>query len=325
VNLSDANMMQLFINDIVRRTMIDLILLTGFLGAGKTTLMTSILDNYKDIKVGVIINEFGSVNIDARLIQRDGIQLKELSNGSIFCACIKDNFLASLIELSKLDLDAIYIEASGLADPANMTQILTAISSKLGRPYNYKGAICITDAENFIDLYDLLPALHHQIVYSSVAIINKADLASSDRIQETADKILEINPSAEIYITSFCRVDIKTIIHHMMPVRKEAAESTNTVESRPKTFVLQGTGSIPMTHLKAFMLDICQESYRIKGFALTDQGPMEISAVGCHAVFTPWPETMTVSEVVVISKVGIRMLSILTAAVDKHVKGLLHF
>jgi hypothetical protein len=52
---------------------------------------------------------------------------------------------------------------------------------------------------------------------------------------------------------------------------------------------------------------------------------MEISAVGCHAIFTPWPETMTVSEVVVISKVGIRMLSILTAAVDKHVKGLLHF
>ena len=70
--------------------MIQIVLLSGFLGAGKTTLMQRLLDTYKDNKIGVIINEFGEINIDAKLVERDGIDIAELSNGSIFCACIKD-------------------------------------------------------------------------------------------------------------------------------------------------------------------------------------------------------------------------------------------
>jgi G3E family GTPase len=303
--------------------MIDLVLLTGFLGAGKTTLMTSILDNYKKTKVGVVINEFGSVNIDARLIQRNGIQMKELSNGSIFCACIKDNFLTSLIELSKADLDYVFIEASGLADPANMVQILDTIAPKTGVSYNYRGSLCVADAETFIDLYDLLPALHHQIAYSSAVIINKADIAA-DMIAETAAKIVEINASANIYITSFCKVEIKSIIDGMVPIDRKAEVTTNMVESRPKTFILQGEGLLPKDNLEAFIKEISEAAYRIKGFAATDKGSLEISTVGRHAVYTPWPETIIESEIVVISKVGIRMLSILTNAIEKHVKGFLH-
>ena len=66
--------------------MIKLVLLTGFLGSGKTTLMQRTLEAFSDKKIGVIVNEFGSVNIDAVLLKRDGIQMAELSNGSIFCA-----------------------------------------------------------------------------------------------------------------------------------------------------------------------------------------------------------------------------------------------
>ena len=87
-------------------------------------MMQEILTAYSDKKTGVIVNEFGEINIDAKLIQKDGVQMAELSNGSIFCACIKDKFVDSLIELSYKDLDYLFIEASGLADPANMNQIL---------------------------------------------------------------------------------------------------------------------------------------------------------------------------------------------------------
>lgn len=79
-------------------------------------MMQEILTVYSDKKTGVIVNEFGEINIDARLIQKDGVQMAELSNGSIFCACIKDKFVDSLIELSYKDLDYLFIEASGLAD-----------------------------------------------------------------------------------------------------------------------------------------------------------------------------------------------------------------
>ena len=88
--------------------MIQLVLLTGFLGAGKTTLMTSILEAYQDKKIGVIINEFGKINIDARLIEKDGIEMAELTNGSIFCACIKDKFVDSLIALSHTDIEYLF-------------------------------------------------------------------------------------------------------------------------------------------------------------------------------------------------------------------------
>ncbi len=87
--------------------------------------MKSILSEFSDARAGVIVNEFGEVNIDARLIEKDGIQMAELSNGSIFCACIKDKFVDSLIEMSYKDMDYIFIEASGLADPANMEQSWT--------------------------------------------------------------------------------------------------------------------------------------------------------------------------------------------------------
>ena len=100
--------------------MIQIVLLSGFLGAGKTTLMQRLLDTYKDHKIGVIINEFGEINIDAKLVSREGIDIAELSNGSIFCACIKDKFVDGLIAMSKTDIEYLFIEASGLADPSNM-------------------------------------------------------------------------------------------------------------------------------------------------------------------------------------------------------------
>ena len=70
--------------------MIRLIMLTGFLGAGKTTLLQKILEEYSDQKIGVLINEFGAVSIDSELVEGEGIDMTELSNGSIFCACLKD-------------------------------------------------------------------------------------------------------------------------------------------------------------------------------------------------------------------------------------------
>ena len=85
--------------------MIQIVLLSGFLGAGKTTLMQRLLSSYEDHKIGVIINEFGEINIDARLVNRDGIEMAELSNGSIFCACIKDKFVDGLVAMSKKDIE----------------------------------------------------------------------------------------------------------------------------------------------------------------------------------------------------------------------------
>ena len=301
--------------------MTNIILITGFLGAGKTTFMNSLIKSYADKKIGLIVNEFGEVNIDGMTLRKDGILMEELSNGSIFCACIKSNFLNSLILLSEKDLEYVFIEASGLADPSSMPQILESIKAKTKSSYHYLGAICIVDGETFLDLYDILPAFERQIQYSNGVIINKADLAGPDLIEETMDKVRSINEKASIAITSYCEVDIPGLVGKIGEPERTGEESTNTVESRPKSFILLPSGPLPHSRLEEFLDEIGGSTFRIKGFIETEMGFYRVNGVGKHIRLEKVEEKPEEEILVVISSVGIRMMSILTTAIDKHLKG----
>ncbi len=303
-----------------------LILLTGFLGAGKTTLLQQMMESLKDHKIGIIINEFGEVNVDGHLIQRDGVQLAELTNGSIFCACIKDKFVDSLIDMSYRDLEFLLIEATGLADPASMNHILEGISHKVKAPYDYRGSVCIVDGENFIGLYDLLPAIRAQLEFCGAVIINKSDLIDENQLKEVIEKLTEVNPKITPYVTSYCRVDIEDLIHHLDPElakAKDARESTNTVVSRPATFIVKGNEEIPYDSLANFVGQLSPQAYRIKGFACTDRGNIEINAVGNQIQLIPWLNSLERTDIVVISAVGFKMMSLIIAAIEKDLKGIL--
>ncbi len=301
-----------------------LTLLTGFLGAGKTTLMQRILNSQKGSKVGVIVNEFGNVNIDAILIERDGIRMAELTNGSIFCACIKDKFVDSLIEMSDWGLEHIFIEASGLADPANMPQILKGIEPKTSVPYEYKGALCVVDGESFDDLYDLLPAVHNQILYSNVVILNKVDLISEEHVSHLIKKIGKVNPNAVIYTCSYCQVDLEKIMEHLEGTDVKSGETTNTVESKPKTFSVKGKEEVPYEKMQEFIQQVIGDTYRIKGFLNTDRGRMQVSCVGKNIHIEPWEQEIKTNEIVLISSVGIKIISTITKAIDNtELKGIL--
>ena len=97
-----------------------LYLLTGFLGAGKTTFLTSVLNDLTGKKVAVIMNEFGKIGIDGPIINKEGIELVEINRGSIFCSCLQLSFVAALIEMADRDMEYVFVESSGLADPSNI-------------------------------------------------------------------------------------------------------------------------------------------------------------------------------------------------------------
>jgi G3E family GTPase len=301
--------------------MIKIILLIGFLGAGKTTLLTSLLDSYKKRKIGVIVNEFGEINIDAKLLKREGIEMAELSNGSIFCACIKDKFVESLIELSHTDFEYLFIEASGLADPANMGEILSGISHKTKNKYFLEGAVCVVDACSFIELSDVLPALENQVAYANAVLINKVDLVSEERLQEVEEAILSVNPKASIYKTTYCKTDMEKVVSEFSVLEKESSASTNTWESRPVVYVPSTTEIISYEALQGFLTAVAPESYRIKGFALTDRGMVQISCVGVNINITPWEDPIPKTEIVVISAVGVKIMSTIIAASKAHTEG----
>lgn len=301
--------------------MIQIVLLIGFLGAGKTTLLQSLLKSYKDKKIGVVVNEFGEVNVDARLIRQEGIEMAELSNGSVFCACIKDKFVDSLIELSKRDLEYLFIEASGLADPANMGQILSGIRHKTEREYALSGSICVVDAVHFLELVDMLPALANQVEYANAVIINKADMTAEDAIKEVSEKIRGLNPGASQFVTSYCKTDIREVAETFGGLTKESKDSSNTYETRPSTFVLKAGEALPYEGLLAFLREVAQDSYRIKGFAETDRGPIEISAVAADIHMNKWDSPIRGAEIVAISSVGVKLLSRMAAASKTYLEG----
>ncbi len=304
--------------------MIKLVLLTGFLGAGKTTLMKEILNSYGDLKTGVIVNEFGEINIDAKLISREGIQMAELSNGSIFCACIKDKFVDSLIEMSLRELDYLFIEASGLADPSNMVQILDGIKNKLLNQYDYRGSVCVIDGESFVDLYELLPAITSQLEFCGAAIINKGDLIDEEQLKEILDIIHEVNERAATYVTSYCKVDIRELVEGITHSDVKARDSSNTRETRPTTFILKGLRKVPYEKLNRFLEEIAVHTYRIKGFADTNTGMKEISAVRKNIHINDWEGPVENTEIVVISAVSFRIMSILTKAIENNgLKGII--
>ena len=295
--------------------MTQLILLTGFLGTGKTTLMERLLHYYKDSPVGVIVNEFGEINIDARLLEKDGTIMRELSNGSIFCSCIKENFIKALIDMSYHEFEYLFIEASGLADPGNMQQILGVIEKYTVHSYDYSGSICILDGEAFLELNNILPAVRNQLTHAGVVLVNKEDLISSAIKAEIQAEVRNANTHAPIYFTSYCDIDINTLVMNLQPSKSANKESINTPENRPQTFIIKVLPSVTMKELQGFLNSIAPYTYRMKGFVTVGDTNYSVSCVRSHMMIMPWTRDIPSSEIVLISAVGIGLTGAIANAI----------
>ncbi|WP_303867286.1 GTP-binding protein [Acetobacterium wieringae] len=286
-----------------------LILLTGFLGAGKTTLLKKILNEYQSRKIGILMNEFGEIGIDGQLIKNENFDLIELNNGSVFCACLKENFIGGLAQFLNHELEIVFVESSGVADPANMGSILKTVTKIAGKAYDYLGSICIVDGRYFLKQLDVIAALERQIIYASKVIINKADLQNPETLQVIAQKITTINPTTEIFKASFCEVPLADLIMTMKSDNVKTGTSGNTWESRPQACVLRTEALLDYKIFEKFLHEIKFSTHRIKGFVRTDQGGFEVSSVRDLAILTQWNEPIEQTEIVMISAVGIRMIS----------------
>lgn len=286
-----------------------LILITGFLGSGKTTLLKNLLKEYDNTKIGVLMNEFGETSIDGKLIKNKDFDLIELTNGSIFCACLKENFIKGLAEFLNHDLEIVFIESSGVADPSNMGSILEMVTKISGKSYDYAGSICIVDGLYFFDQLDLIPALEKQIFYANEVVVNKSDLQAPELLKLIGEKISEINSEAGIHMTSFCDVAVREFVEAMRGGKTAYKQSGNTWESRPKTTVLKTTEIMDFNKFRSFLDEIKVSTHRIKGFVQTNNGNFEVSCVNDFAVMNPWTQPIDETEMVFISSIGIRIIS----------------
>jgi G3E family GTPase len=286
-----------------------IVLITGFLGSGKTTFLSELLEFMNLNKVGVIMNEFGKLGIDGTIVSSDNLNMIELNNGSIFCACIKDNFLKALIEMSNKKLDYVVVEASGLADPSNISQIIEAVNSRIDIEYEYIGSVCIVDAMYFFEYLELLPSIERQIKYSGMVIINKIDLKSDEEINKISERIKNINPMTDISKASYCKLDIEDLFKKLQSPQKKYEDTTNTVENRPKTISINSKEILDHEGLLKLLELTSPYTYRIKGFVNTDKGTYVVSCVNSIISVNPWDKKEELSRLVFISSVGIKLIS----------------
>ena len=213
-------------------------ILTGYLGAGKTTLMNHILSNQEGYKVAVIVNDIGEVNIDAKLISEGGFIKEEdkgnvvpLSNGCI-CCTLKEDLMKQVLEILKTGkFDYIMIEASGICEPLPIAQTILMLENSLekaGLPKICKldNVVTVVDAlrlatefgcgkdlvkEN-IDEEDIENLLIEQIEFCNVIVLNKIDEVTKQELEEVKAVIKNLQPTAKIIETNYAKVDVKEIM-----------------------------------------------------------------------------------------------------------------
>ena len=283
---------------------IKLYVLTGFLGSGKTSMLLKILDNLKEKKVGIIQNEFGKISVDSEILQKDGIILSELTRGSIFCTCLQLKFAEALAEMSKQDVDFVFVESSGLADPSNIDEILEGVKVLAGDVYEMSGVICLVDAVNFEEQVADEITVERQLKHCHKAVINKVDLICEENLTNIIQIVRKYNPICQIDTTTFGDIGTDFLSENLMEKQWAKSEATtNSVDTKPKTLSLNCDEIVEKVEFERFLREILPSAYRIKGFFHLNDGWKQVDVVGKKIDFKDC-EPKEISHLVFISKIG---------------------
>jgi G3E family GTPase len=187
-------------------------IITGFLGSGKTTLLNQILNNCQGLKVAVLVNEFGDINIDSQLLVSEAENMVELSNGCI-CCTINDGLVEAVYQVLEREekVDYLVVETTGVADPLPIA--LTFLGTDLRDLTHLDAIITVMDSETFIPKqnYESEAAIS-QIAFGDIIILNKIDLVPPQKIQDLEVYLYEMKENARILQAEYGNVPLPLIL-----------------------------------------------------------------------------------------------------------------
>lgn len=283
---------------------INIIFLTGFLGSGKTTLLNHLLKNIKDTPVGIIVNEFGEINIDKEVIEyQDGMKVNEINGGSVFCSCLSGSFVKNILSYRNLPIEYLLVESTGLSRPGSARTILAQVNKKSNNTFQYHSMFCTVDASSYLTLIKSVNALKDQIEYSDLIIINKIDLVDKKTVKDVEAGVRKKNPDAEIIKTSFARVKKEILLKDYKNVKLKcncSPDSCSSIESN-ETYLFEIKEKISEEDLLFFLEGIVKNTYRIKGFVLLNDRTVRLDCVGDKIDIKELKKEIDKSEIVIIA------------------------
>ena len=265
------------------------ILITGYLGSGKTTLLNNILKQEKR-KVALIVNDMGSINVDAEILKKNGSNVAEcpmfeLQNGCI-CCTLRDEFIEQVEKISKLDsIEVVFVEASGISDPGAVSASFLAYEDDNPKTNVYLTSIVtVVDADriyreflsdlkhkkeqrdHLADQYDLSQEeistlIVDQIEFCNFIVLNKCDLLNEDQLKEVESIVRDFQPRAPIIHSVNGDIDIDKIM---------TTERFNYGQIESSSAIQKATASLLQSGRRR---DSCVDEYGISSFVFETRQP----------------------------------------------------
>ncbi len=259
--------------------MISSFIVTGFLGAGKTTFMiNAVRDYFKDRKVAIIVNEIGDVGVDGKILQNVYSNVLELPEGCICCS-LQSEFEKGVYEiLEKYNPDFLFVETSGASNPFPIMLSLQNIGSLL------EAVICLVDAKNFRS-YKSNETFRYQIGSSNIIVINKADLVSQEELKLVEEELKAIKKeynlkdfltneeffkNFKIYVSSYGKVE-SGLFEHTYPIKdlpnlpEQLANVNHLKESNIGEYIVFLEKELSYEDLDKSLKNLPANVYRVKG------------------------------------------------------------
>jgi G3E family GTPase len=258
-----------------RKTFTPIMAIVGFLGSGKTTLLNHILKENQGLKIGVIVNDFGDINIDSMLVARQTDQELELSNGCICCTLEGNSLDDAIGQLahSGSTIDYIVIEASGLAEPKELLRLLINSKNQFAR---FDSLVAVVDASNVLETKEKHPGFMEQLALADIILLNKLDLVNTKQTKEVLGYLRFINEKAHILNSEHGIVDTRLLLAPDKLFSHGAAQLSlvNTVPDDHTAHLHHSYQKVSLSTAEPidpkkwedFILQIPPTVYRIKGF-----------------------------------------------------------
>ena len=267
--------------------MSSLYLITGFLGAGKTTFLKNMVRCFPGRKLALIVNEFGREGVDGALLSELGVAMTEIDNGSIFCSCRLDQFESALAGTLAQGPDVILVEASGLADPTSVRKVLDQPARFPGLVY--AGAICLVDAGQFHKVFATTRVCALQLAVSDLVLINQTDLAAPEAVARVRAEVLAQRPGCQVHETTFGQLEASWLSALSAPPARTSAAVPHVKDITLQKFTLVLDEILSAAALESLLSLFAGDTYRIKGFAPLAEGLFLVDCVGPQIQLTPWP------------------------------------